>query len=45
METDLKLERLKVDKRWEDFVFCVITCFLKHLTCDAHNSNTRNLME
>ena len=28
METDLKLERLKVDKRWEDFVFCVITCFL-----------------
>ena len=28
METDLKLKMLKLDKRWEDFVFCVITCSL-----------------
>lgn len=35
MEADLKFERLKVDKRWKDFVFCVITCSLKRLTCDS----------
>ena len=31
METDLKIERLKAEKRWDNFVFCVITCSLKRL--------------
>ena len=32
METNLKLERLTEDKRWENFEFCVITCSLRRLT-------------